>query len=979
MTVLAASPTELVGAKVIRGRDAEQQIVRDLLRRAQRGLGGVVLLQGEPGIGKSLLLGESAREAACQGFSLAAGAADQLGQAIPFFVLRAALHEMFGRLTDGQGHHDLPETPMWWIGQVRAHLEQRATSAPVLVSLDDLHWASPATLAALRTLWQELKRYPVAWLLARSHAGQQDAGYLFSALESDGATRINLTPLSDAAVADMLTNAFGAPPHENLLALASGAAGNPALLTELIRGLRDDNAVRVTDGYATLTSAQLPRRIHRAAQRRLDGLSKRARHLLVTSTVLGPSFRLEDAAELLGETPAALLPAIEEAMGAEIMTAGEDTFSFRHELLHRAVSDMLPRPARKALHRQYGEILLNRGESAGRAAGHLLQAAHQSDPASLAGLDIAAARMLHSSPRTAAALALRALELTRPADPNALSRSVTAAEALAAAGQLEQAARIVDDALAQPLPAIVEARLRCALSSILCASGQANGARAEADTVLAQPQLPHELRDQAMTAQLQALAGLRDEAAGRIADTVLAARDEHGHHVIAAALVTRAVINWHKGQISEALALLREAAREGTGLSPDARHFQPLLALAACLVDLRQLDEAEKILRAADNQTLHGIPSQAVLSILRARIYLAKGRLSEAAAEGEAALAVASSLTAHGYISAAHCVLGVIALRRGDLAAAEQHIASCTARMPHFAGIYARPETALAETQIAEARDGPAAAIGRIHQLCADLLTHRALLFGEPAASPWLVRTARAAGDDHLASRAARAADALARDNAAFPAVTAAAAHGLGLLGQDPVRLAQAAAQHTDPWAKASAAEDLGVLHARQGDQQQAVHYLSQALHGYQLADAALDMARIRRLRKLGVRRRHWTQSADRPVTGWESLTRAEHATSELVAQGLNNQQVAGRMYVSVNTVAFHMRQIFRKLNISSRVALARIVMERAGPPPVRKTDGGNDPGIGNGHAHCLRTDDHAASESLAGQRGASFLPSRQV
>ena len=67
----------------MRGREAEQQIIRDLLRRAQRGLGGVVLVEGEPGIGKSLLLHEAIELAAGQGFSLAAGASDQFGQAIP--------------------------------------------------------------------------------------------------------------------------------------------------------------------------------------------------------------------------------------------------------------------------------------------------------------------------------------------------------------------------------------------------------------------------------------------------------------------------------------------------------------------------------------------------------------------------------------------------------------------------------------------------------------------------------------------------------------------------------------------------------------------------------------------------------------------------------------------------------------------------------------------------------------------------------
>jgi len=157
-----------------------------------------------------------------------------------------------------------------------------------------------------------------------------------------------------------------------------------------------------------LTSARLPQRIHRLAQRRLDGLSPRARHLLVTATVLGPAFRLEDAAEMLGETPSTLLPAVEEAMDAAIMTAAEYAFAFRHPLLRRAVGEMIPRPATRALHRQYSEILLTRGEPAARAASHLLQAAHPGDPASLTGLDQAAAQTLGCTPQTAADLALRA-------------------------------------------------------------------------------------------------------------------------------------------------------------------------------------------------------------------------------------------------------------------------------------------------------------------------------------------------------------------------------------------------------------------------------------------------------------------------------------------------------------------------------------------------------------------------------------------
>src|SRR5205807_8745098 len=112
----------------------------------------------------------------------------------------------------------------------------------------------------------------------------------------------------------------------------------------------------------------------------------------------------------------------------------------------------------------------------------------------------------------------------------------------------------------------------------------------------------------------------------------------------------------------------------------------------------------------------------------------------------------------------------------------------------------------------------------------------------------------------------------------------------MGLVGQDPAHLAEAAAQHHDPWAKASAAEDLGVLHARQGDRDRAVHHLAEALGGYQLTGATADMARIRRRPpKLGVRRRHRTQSADRPVSGWQSLTDAQTPPSEPAAPGPNN------------------------------------------------------------------------------------------
>jgi len=923
-------------------RAAAARAVRDLLDRARRGSGGVLLVEGEPGIGKSRLLIEAVDEAAGHGFALAVDAADQLGQVVPFFTLRRALGESFAGAVAQFSGAGLPTAPAWWISQLRAYLEELAATTPVLVCLDDLQRADPATLAALRTLPRELRAQPVAWVLARTSAGEREAERLFGLLESDGAARLRLGPLTEEAVAMLLTDAFGAPPHPGLRALAAGAAGNPRLLSELVDGLRDEGAVRVADGRATLTSRRLPERVHRAARQRLDSLSGRARQVLTTAAVLGGSFRLDDIAEMLGETPAVLLPAVDETIAAGITAADENQFSFRHRLLRRAASEMIPPPGRNALHRQYGQLLLSRGESAALAAGHLLHAAESGDAASLAGLDAAAERTLPTAPQTAADLASRALELTAPGDPEALPRAVAAAAALAAAGRFDQADRVARDTLAKPLPSVAGVRLRCVLSAVRFARGEAWSAAAAARIALSVPGLPDGVRDEAMTACLRALACADGAAAGDLARTVLEQPARPGGHVVVAALTAQAAASLAGGRAGEALELLREAARHEAAAFPDARHVQPLPVLAAVLTDLRQLEEAETILEAAASRAPRAAPAQAAASIVRARIELAAGRLANAGEAAGHALATAESLGATAYASAARCVLGVIALRGGDVMSAAQHvsggiIADSVPGLvpgPHAGEWYARAESAFALAQVTEAVDGPAAALPQVRQACGDLGRHPGQLLGDPGAAAWLTRTALAAGDTDLAAAVARAAEALAVASPGFPAVAAAAAHSLGLANRDPARLAEAAAGHPDPWARAAATEDLGLLLAERQEHDPAIRHLTAAVEGYLEVGAAADVARTRRsLRKLGVRHRDWTRPALRPVTGWESLTNAERTAAELVAQGLNNRQVAGRMYVSEHTVAFYLRQAFRKLEIRSRVQLARIVIERRPAP----------------------------------------------
>jgi len=916
------------GWAVLHGRDTERAVIRELLRKAEQGSGGVVLVEGEPGIGKSLLLRHARDQAAGRAFSLVAGAADPLAHATPLFTLRAAMHEPLTGLPASHRCPDAQSPAYQWLAELRSRLELRAASAPLLICLDDLHCESEATLAALRSLQRDLRRQPLAWLLARSSSVRSGADHLFSLLERDGAVRITLGPLAEDAAMMLLADAFGAAPDPGLTALARDAAGIPSWLTELIRGLRENHAVDVSGGRAVLASHDLPVQLHQLAQQRLGQVSRQTRHLLVTAAILGPAFRLGDAAEMLGESPAALLPAIEEAMDAALISTTEYGFAFRNELLRRAVGDMIPAPVRSALHRQYAEILLSRRASATAAASHLLRAADPGDPASLPGLDRAVARTIRTAPQVAADLAMRALELTQPGDPAEVPRSVAAAEALAAAGRLDHAQRIAELTRAKPLRQTAEHRLRCVMSWVLCTRGQPQDAAAEAAVVLAAAQLPHEIRARAQTASLQALTAMRAEPA---AGTDSALPPRRGSRAAAAALILQASRCWDGGQIRESLQLVRDAARS-TGFSPDARDAQPQLVLAAALTDVRELNEAEAILGAAPDSELGVLPAGAALALVRSRVHLAAGRLAVAGSEAEAALAHAQTLGAHSYAATARSVLAVIELRRGDVQAAARHISSRPVSSSHLADIYARSESSFAEAQVVEATAGPAAALRCVPASCADLSGRPGPLLGDAALAAWLARAALAAGDEKLAAAAADAAATVAAAYLEFRAFPPAAAHALGLVHRDPASLAGAATEHADPWARASAAEDLGVLHERGADRDQAIDCLTLALAQYGQVGARRDQARVRRrLRQLGVRRRHWSTSpGTAPVAGWHSLTGTEQAVASLVAEGLNNNQVAARMYISTHTVAHHLRQAFRKLSITSRVELARIVIEEA-------------------------------------------------
>ena len=195
-----------------------------------------------------------------------------------------------------------------------------------------------------------------------------------------------------------------------------------------------------------------------------------------------------------------------------------------------------------------------------------------------------------------------------------------------------------------------------------------------------------------------------------------------------------------------------------------------------------------------------------------------------------------------------------------------------------------------------------------------------------------LVRGALACGDRARAARLAQATQALADGGdgmAGNPDLATAAVHARGLVDGDTAALERAAEGYSAPLARAAATEDAALAAAANGDRAAAVARLRRAYELYEQHGRPADMARVRaRLRATGVRLHHWRR-ADRPAFGWDSLTDTEYRIARLVAQGLSNREVAGQIYLSAHTVAFHLRHIFWKLDVSSRVQLARLVAER--------------------------------------------------
>jgi DNA-binding CsgD family transcriptional regulator len=239
-------------------------------------------------------------------------------------------------------------------------------------------------------------------------------------------------------------------------------------------------------------------------------------------------------------------------------------------------------------------------------------------------------------------------------------------------------------------------------------------------------------------------------------------------------------------------------------------------------------------------------------------------------------------------------------------------------------GYFGQAAGAWVTAQVAEARGGVAGAAGLIAGIVTNPLVLRQLLVSEPAAAPWLVRAAGRLGARDLARAAVSAAAVASAKQPRFRAVRGSALHAAGLLDQDAGTLREAADLCPDRWCGASAREDLaGLLTTRRTERADAVRAFESALDTYTAVGATRDASRVvNKLREFGVRRgtiRALEHVGQMP----HGLTNTEFAVAELVSQGHTNNEVGRQLFISRHTVAFHLKKVYQKMSVASRVELA--------------------------------------------------------
>ena len=920
-------------------RALELEVLHTAVTRLAGGAGGIVVLAAPAGLGKTALLEHAVLEAAEAGCRVRRAAPGPLERHFGFGVVRALLEgplrdasdEQRARLLEGaaapagalllDGAVPSADATMAIAHSVLWLCSALADDAPLVLVVDDAHWADRASLEVLAYLARRIGELPLLIAVGARADDPDAAADLLSLIGgAPAATVLHPLPLSRRGAARLIRRAAPSAPFDVCRDCHRAAAGNPWLLGELGRQIADHgpSAVDASEGEPPPMSA-IARTVVRG---RLAELSARDRAVVEALAVIGEGSPRQVVAAVAGVTLDELGAARDGLLAAGLLAAGGTRLA--HHLIASAIGDDLPRGRREHLHRETARALMAAGADADAVASHLLRCGPGADPEVSALLRRAAADAArHGAPHTAAAYLERALAERAPGDDRGRLLAELATVAFDAG---------LPDSRERLREALAEAHDRDSRLDVLTRLAALNVVDLDEPGLSA-------LFEQELAAETDPRVRLAIEAAALDTLITIPSRHEERARRVAAIEVDaiadptlRRTILAHRAWVgtergwpdAAACAALAREALDGDELLHDAGRRAAYHLGTRALVMADHADEAHAaIARLRDHADQRGsLRLRAAAAWYAADLALRRGRVAEAEDEARTALCLVdddvSVLTGGAASVLVHALAERGAFDEARELLRERGLDGSMTGMPwESALIYARARLWLAEGDyeraLAEATVSGAQREERGRP--------------NPTWTPW--RSTAALALAHLGRRAEAAAMADAELGAAerfgAPVPIVAALHARAVAEPDDAarvalceRALEVAAGTPALLESVRARLELGSTLAYMGRRIEARDALRPALADADAVGATLLAQRARReLVATGLRPR---QAA---LEGAAALTPRQRQVCELAAAGKGNRQIAQALFLSIKTVETHLAAGYRKLGVGTRADLA--------------------------------------------------------
>jgi DNA-binding CsgD family transcriptional regulator len=941
-------------------RDAELAAIEQCLAQARGGRGATAFIEASAGLGKSRLLtvaGDMAREA---GMQVSGAQGTRLEQDFPFGVA-IQLFEPRWISTDPTERERLVQGPARWGGELLAgsaltmgpfpgdqgyavihglfrlacnlvgSTAEWNPEKPLVMLVDDAQWADQPSLRFLAYLAQRLVELPIALIISVREGELPCDRQALAALSKAAVDDVlRPEPLTETGVGTMVRAKFPSAEPAFWQACARVTNGNPFLLVELLDQLRATGASPDAATGASLADLA-PESVLYAVVARLEAMPSEVRDVACALAILGDGAPVRRVAKLAGLEIEATVQAASTLAELHIFQA-EAPLSFVHPLVSASVRESMSPLARGQAHRRAAEILGDHGAPEEEIAAHLLMAPPDSDPAALALLRTAARRALASG---AAETAVRILERALAEHPTSDQYSELLGELGEAELQagLPKAAQRLRDAIEVTDERPRRARLALSQGEALYDQGRY---RESADVLAEALTHPDDCRDgladelsAAFIASASFVPELRSQVRERRQELVTMAAD-NPTACQRRALAHLALLASLQGEDRASVTdLAQRAWADGRLLADDNLHrlSWPLAASALLFVD--ELERDLEICNAAvvATQETDSPAAIATASYCRAWPLYKQGRIVEALEDARAALEVRPEQwqshvrTAYGAVAACH-------LQRGELEQAETALSIIrdeqlqdTIHYPFLLDM--RAQLRLAQVRPQEALEDAFEA-GQLAQMRFGVSNPGAIAWRSTAALAHLAMgehdDARSLVTEELEhARRAHVTSAIIRDLRILGLIER-GQRGIDLLS-DAVTIGEGGPPRLEYM---HALIDLGAALRRANHRMDARDPLRKGLElSYRGGATNLaDLARTE-LAATGARPRRVT------LSGVESLTPSELRVGELATNGMTTRQIAEALFVTPKTIEFHLRHIYRKLDVGSRTELAAVLGDR--------------------------------------------------